>query len=313
MNKMDEIQRIILRCALQSNLRKHERRETYPGSIDREFGRGGFASPLDYDRFLFTLGANRIPPVDSTDAVSDAAIYLRPSSRHPSDSEDDSHQQLTSVPSGGALPAVLDDVWSIPCASLPRDQHAGETEQQEGQQVGRQEGEAATSPVAAPSPVTALVNAFRALQLPSGVPQPLTSSENEDDSHQQTNVPRGALPTDLDDVWSTPYASLPRDQHTDETEQEEGQQEERAATPPVVTPSPETAVISAFGALQLPSGGSQLPESLGNENDSDCQTSVPRDAHATDADDVLSPPSSSLLQTLHDEKEGREEERKPEE
>jgi hypothetical protein len=174
MNKMDEIQRIILRCALQSNLRKHERRETYPGSIDREFGRGGFASPLDYDRFLFTLGANRIPPVDSTDAVSDAAIYLRPSSRHPSDSEDDSHQQLTSVPSGGALPAVLDD------------------------------------------------------------------------------------------VWSTPYASLPRDQHTDETEQEKGQQEEGAATPPVATPSPETALISAFGALQLPSGGSQLPESSGN-------------------------------------------------
>jgi hypothetical protein len=153
---------------------------------------------LDYDRFLFNLGANEMSPFDSTDALSDTAVHLRPSSLHPSDSEDDSHQR-TNVPRG-ALSVDRDDVWLTPCASLPRDQHTGETEQEEGQQVGQQEGEAATSPAATPSPETALISAFAALQPSSGVPRPRTPSENEDDSHQQTNVPRGALATDLDDV-----------------------------------------------------------------------------------------------------------------
>jgi hypothetical protein len=42
---------------------------------------------LDYDRFLFNLGANEMSPFDSTDALSDTAVHLRPSSLHPSDSE----------------------------------------------------------------------------------------------------------------------------------------------------------------------------------------------------------------------------------
>ena len=113
-----------------------KRRRSYPVSTGRQLGRRRFASPLDYERFLPTLGANETPAVDSTDAPSKSATYLRPSSRHPSDSEDDSHQQLASVPSGGALPVVLDDVWSTPYGSLLRDQHAGETEHVESQQEG---------------------------------------------------------------------------------------------------------------------------------------------------------------------------------
>jgi hypothetical protein len=62
----------------------------------------------------------------------------------------------------------------------------------------------------------------------------------------------------------------------------------------------------------MPSGGSQLPESSGNENDSDRQTSVPSDAQPTDAGDVLSQPSPSLPQNLHSGNEGREQERKQE-
>jgi hypothetical protein len=261
---MDEMKRKIIERGRQSILRIPERRRTYPGSTPRPFDRKAFASPLEYDRFLFTLGANEIPTFDGTDALSDAAIYLRPSPPHPSDSEDDSHQQ-TSFPRG-ARPLHPDSVWLTPYASGPRDQHTDETEREEGQQVDQQEGEAATSPAATPSPETALIGALGALQLPSGVSQLLASLENQDDSHQLNSVPGDAHPTDAGDVQSPPSSSLLRKPQSEKEghEQEHKQEEEKAALtpdaalppdvalPPDAVAPPVSAMRSAFMALQLP-------------------------------------------------------------
>jgi hypothetical protein len=256
---MDEIKRKIIERGRQSILRIPERRRTYPGSTPRPFDPREFASPLDYDRFLFNLGANEMSPFDSTDALSDTAVHLRPSSLHPSDSEDDSHQR-TNVPRG-ALSVDRDDVWLTPCASLPRDQHTGETEQEEGQQVGQQEGEAATSPAATPSPETALISAFDALQMPSGGSQLPESSGNENDSDRQTSVPSDAQPTDAGDVLSQPSPSLPQNLHSGnegrEQERKQEDEEEEAATQPATVPQPRMMLSGAFRALQLPSEISQ--------------------------------------------------------
>ena len=255
---MDEIKRRIIERGQQSILRIPERRRTYPGSTGRHFDRREFASPLDYERFLFTLGANEIPSFDSTDALSDAAIYLRPSSPHPSDSEEESPQRV-SFPRGGR-PVNQDDVWSTPYASLPRDQHTDETEQEDGQQEIQQEENAATPSVAALQHEATLGSAFRALQLPSGVSQLPDSSGIVDDSDRQTSVPREAHPTDTGDILSQTSSSLLQNLRNEKEgrEQERKQEEKEEATmPPATVTQPQITLSGVFRALQLPSEISQ--------------------------------------------------------
>lgn len=144
-----------------------ERRATYPGGTGRQFGRRGFASALDFERFLFTLGARRRPWVFRADTSSDAAMQLHSSpdlSRNLSGNESDSDQQDSVV--HDARSKDLDD-FVRPFASLLRDQDTEENEEDKREEDDGEEAD--TLVIAVSQPESALDIAVMALQLPCTV------------------------------------------------------------------------------------------------------------------------------------------------
>jgi hypothetical protein len=163
-----------------STSRRRERRATYRGSAGRQFGGGGGQpSPLDYDRFIpYILRFSPPPSAASDDTLSDPAIQPNPS---PPDSSENAGDVASD-----AHPTNVDDVLSPPFVSLLRDLHSEEdergqedeqerdqeAEQERGQEDDREETEEATTPpVAVSQPENPLDSTFRALQLPSEIPQ----------------------------------------------------------------------------------------------------------------------------------------------
>lgn len=136
---MHETNRKIIDCGRRVISRNRERRATYPGSIGRQHGRRGFASVLDFDRFLFTLGAHR-PSFDSgpVDTSSDPGTQLNTS---PGSSEDKRDIPYRANVAPNAQPTDSGDVLP-PFASLLRDRDEDDDEEDRDEEYG-----AATLPI----------------------------------------------------------------------------------------------------------------------------------------------------------------------
>jgi len=142
--------------------RHRDRRASFPGSASRQLGPRGFASALDFDRFLFTLSSHR-PSFNTSvaiEAASDPGIQMD----HSLDSSENENDSPRQVSISDNPPTGLED--ALPSFAF-RNRNTNRNEEE-----GRErENKAATSLPAGPQTGSAMKSAFRPLQLPSEISQ----------------------------------------------------------------------------------------------------------------------------------------------